>query len=142
MRSRSSACSGSSGGELEVSIGDWTLRVPGFLVIAAIIYSSLDSGAMVYIARGFVPLAENKNQAEANYRYALTRLRENGESIALLAGDAEERATLESSFAMVRRRWRAMMMQSIRTTIVAGTSNGFAPIIPILLCAPSTWPER
>jgi ABC-type uncharacterized transport system fused permease/ATPase subunit len=81
MRSRSSACSGSSGGELEVSIGDWTLRVPGFLVIAAIIYSSLDSGAMVYIARGFVPLAENKNQAEANYRYALTRLRENGESI-------------------------------------------------------------
>jgi putative ATP-binding cassette transporter len=91
---------------------------------------------MVYIARGYVPLAENKNQAEADYRYALTRLRENGESIALLGGDAEERTTLESSFAMVRRRWRAMMMQSIRTTIVAGTSNGFAPVIPILLCAP------
>jgi putative ATP-binding cassette transporter len=124
------------GGELEVPIGDWTLRIPGFLVVAAVIYASLASGAMVYIARGFIPLAENKNQAEANYRYALTRLRENGESIALLGGDAEERATLESSFAMVRRRWRAMMMQSIRTTIIAGTSNGFAPIIPILLCAP------
>ena len=124
------------GGELEVSIGGWTFRIPGFLVIAAVIYSALASGAMVYIARGFVVLAENKNQAEANYRYALTRLRENGESIALLGGDAEERATLESAFTMVRRRWRAMMMQSIRTTIVAGTSNGFAPIIPILLCAP------
>jgi putative ATP-binding cassette transporter len=124
------------GGELEVPIGDWTFRIPGFLVVAAVIYSSLASGAMVYIARGFVPLAENKNQAEANYRYALTRLRENGESIALLGGGAEERSTLESSFAMVRRRWRAMMMQSIRTTIVAGTSNGFAPVIPILLCAP------
>ena len=124
------------GGDMEVPLGDWTLRIPGFLVVAAVIYSSLASGAMVYIARGFVPLAENKNQAEANYRYALTRLRENGESIALLGGGAEERATLESSFAMVRRRWRAMMMQSIRTTIVAGTSNGFAPVIPILLCAP------
>jgi putative ATP-binding cassette transporter len=124
------------GGELEVAIGEWTLRIPGFLVIAAVIYSALASGAMVYIARGFVVLAENKNQAEANYRYALTRLRENGESIALLGGDADERATLESSFTMVRRRWRAMMMQSIRTTIVAGTSNGFAPIIPLLLCAP------
>ena len=124
------------GGELEVPIGDWTLRIPGFLVVAAVIYSSLASGAMVYIARGFVPLAENKNQAEANYRYALTRLRENGESIALLGGDGEERATLESAFTIIRRRWRAMMMQSIRTTIVAGTSNGFAPIIPILLCAP------
>jgi putative ATP-binding cassette transporter len=124
------------GGDLEVPIGDWTLRIPGFLVVAAVIYSSLASGAMVYIARGFVPLAENKNQAEANYRYALTRLRENGESIALLGGGVEERATLESSFAMVRRRWRAMMMQSIRTAIVAGTSNGFAPVVPILLCAP------
>jgi vitamin B12/bleomycin/antimicrobial peptide transport system ATP-binding/permease protein len=124
------------GGELDVPIGDWTLRIPGFLVIAAVIYSALASGAMVYIARGFIPLAENKNQAEADYRYALTRLRENGESIALLGGDAEERATLESSFAMVRRRWHAMMMQSIRTTIIAGTSNGFAPVIPILLCAP------
>jgi putative ATP-binding cassette transporter len=29
-----------------------------------------------------------------------------------------------------------MMMQSVRTTIVAGASNGLAPIIPILLCAP------
>ncbi len=124
------------GGELEVSVRDWTLHIPGFLVIAAVTYSALASGAMVYIARGFVVLSENKNQAEANYRYALTRLRENGESIALLGGDAEERATLESAFTMVRRRWRAMMMQSVRTTIVAGASNGLAPIIPILLCAP------
>jgi putative ATP-binding cassette transporter len=124
------------GGELEFSITGWTFRIPGFLVIAAVIYSALASGAMIFIARGFVVLAENKNQAEANYRYALTRLRENGESIALLGGDAEERATLESAFTMVRRRWRAMMMQSIRTTIVAGTSNGFAPVIPLLLCAP------
>ena len=83
------------GGELEVPIGDRTLRIPGFLVIAAVIYSALASGAMVYIARGFVRPAEDKNQAEANYRYALTRLRENGESIALLGGDAEERATLD-----------------------------------------------
>jgi putative ATP-binding cassette transporter len=124
------------GGELDVSFAGWTFRIPGFLVIAAVIYSALASGAMIYIARGFVVLAENKNQAEANYRYALTRLRENGESIALLGGDAEERATLESAFTMIRRRWRAMMMQSVRTTVVAGTSNGFAPIIPILLCAP------
>ena len=29
-----------------------------------------------------------------------------------------------------------MMMQSIRTTIVAHTTNGLAPIIPLLLCAP------
>jgi putative ATP-binding cassette transporter len=41
-----------------------------------------------------------------------------------------------SAFANVRKRWRAMMMQSVRTTIVGQASNGLAPIIPILLCAP------
>jgi putative ATP-binding cassette transporter len=124
------------GGDLEVSIGSTMLRIPGFLVIAAFVYAVVASGAMVRIARGFVVVADNKNQAEADYRYALTRLRENGESIALLGGDAEERAGLGAAFERVRNGWRAMMRQSIRTTIVAHTTNGFAGIIPLLLCAP------
>jgi ABC-type uncharacterized transport system fused permease/ATPase subunit len=52
-------------------------------VIAAVICALLASGAMVMIARGLVRVSENTNQAEADYRYVLTRLRENGESVAL-----------------------------------------------------------
>ena len=124
------------GGEITIPIGTMMLRIPGFLVITAFLYAVLASGAMVKIARGFVPLAENRSQAEADYRYALTRVRENAESIALLGGDAEERAGLDSAYKVVRKRWRAVMMQSIRTTIVGNTTNGLAPIIPLLLCAP------
>jgi putative ATP-binding cassette transporter len=91
---------------------------------------------MVVIARGFVKVSESKNQAEADYRYVLTRLRENGESIALLGGETEERAGLDQTFATVRRRWRELMRQYMRTTVVFQTSNSLAPIIPILLCAP------
>ncbi len=40
-----------------------------------------------------------KNQTEAEYRYALTRIRENGESIALLGGEEEERAGIDRSLA-------------------------------------------
>ena len=124
------------GGELTIPVGSTMLRIPGFLVIAAFVYAVLASGSMVSIARGFVVVAENKNQAEAEYRYALTRLRENGESIAMLGGEREERAGLDAAFTTVRRRWRELMMQYIRTTIVSQTSGGLAPIIPILLCAP------
>ena len=49
---------------------------------------------MMIIARSFVPTAETKNQTEAEFRYALTRVRENGESIAILGGEKEERAGL------------------------------------------------
>jgi putative ATP-binding cassette transporter len=124
------------GGELTIPIGSTTLRIPGFLVVAAFTYALLTSGSMVVIARGFVRASGHKNQAEAEYRYVLTRLRENGESIALLGGETEERAGLDSTFTQVRARWHELMMQYFRTTIVSQASSGLAPIIPILLCAP------
>ena len=124
------------GGELTVPLGSTVLRIPGFLVVAAFIYAMLASGSMVMIARGFISVSENKNQAEADYRYMLTRLRENGESIAMLGGGNEERAGLDGAFSTVRQRWYELMMQYIRTTLVSHSSSGLAPIIPILLCAP------
>ena len=126
----------SIGGELTIPIGDTTLRIPGFLVVAAFVYAVLASGSMILFARSFIRASENKNQAEASYRYVLTRLRENGESIALLGGDQEERAGLDGVFTTVRTRWKDLMWQYVRTTIVSTGSNGLAPIIPILLCAP------
>ena len=124
------------GGELTVPLGSTVLRIPGFLVVAAFIYAMLASGSMVMIARAFISVSENKNQAEADYRYMLTRLRENGESIAMLGGGNEERAGLDGAFSTVRQRWYELMMQYIRTTLVSQSSSGLAPIIPILLCAP------
>jgi vitamin B12/bleomycin/antimicrobial peptide transport system ATP-binding/permease protein len=124
------------GGELTIPIGHTMLHIPGFLVVAAFVYAVLASGSMVIFARGFIKVSENKNHAEAEYRYVLTRLRENGESIALLGGETEERAGLDGAFTTVRKRWYEMMMQYFRTTIVSQSTNGLAPIIPILLCAP------
>jgi len=124
------------GGALRVPLGGTTITVPGFLVVAAVLYAVVASGSMVAIGRGFVRVSENKNQAEAEYRYGLTRLRENGESIALLGGEAEERAGLDASFGVVLTRWRDLLRQWMRTTVVSQTSSAFVPVIPLLLCAP------
>jgi putative ATP-binding cassette transporter len=105
-------------------------------VIAAVVYAVVASGSMVVIGRGFVRVSENKNQAEAEYRYGLTRLRENGESIALLGGEGEERAGLDASFGVVLTRWRELLRQWMRTTVVSQTSAAFVPVVPLLLCAP------
>src|SRR5439155_138255 len=91
---------------------------------------------MVIIGRRFVRVSENKNQAEAEYRYALTRLRENGESIALLGGEEEERAGLDAAFKVVLRHWREVLGQWRRTMVVSQTSSAFVPVIPLILCAP------
>ena len=105
-------------------------------MIAAILYAVVASGAMALIGRRFVTVSENKNQAEAEYRYALTRLRENGESIALLGGEDEERSCLDAAFKWCLRRWRELVTQWMQTTVVSQTSSAFVPVLPILLCAP------
>lgn len=124
------------GGALTVEIGGSSITIPGFLVIAAVIYALLASGSMVLIGRRFVSVSEGKNQAEAEYRYVLTRLRENGESIAVLGGEDEERSGVDTAFTKVLRSWRDICVQTMRTTIVSQTSGFIAPVLPIILCAP------
>ena len=124
------------GGALDLSIIGIPLVVPGFLVIAAVLYAVIASGAMVLIGSRFVQASEAKNQNEAEFRYVLTRVRENGESIALIRGEEEERAGLQKSLSNVLAAWRRVAIQTMKTTAVSQTSSFIAPVLPIILCAP------
>ncbi|RUX75839.1 MULTISPECIES: ABC transporter ATP-binding protein/permease [unclassified Mesorhizobium] len=124
------------GGALTLPIGGENLTIPGFLVITAVIYAAITSTSMVVIGRHFVRLSEQKNQAEAEFRYTLTRVRENGESIALLGGEEEERSGIDRNFGHVLRQWALLTGQHMRTALVSQGSSLFAPVVPVLLCAP------
>ena len=124
------------GGALTVTLGGSQVTIPGFLVIAAVIYAAIASGSIMTIGRRFVQVSEDKNQAEAEFRYTLTRVRENGESIALLGGEEEERGGIDRNFTAVLRQWARLAGQHMRTTLVSQGSSLIAPVVPILLCAP------
>ena len=126
----------SIGGALTLSFGGLSITIPGFLVVAAVLYAVFASGSMVFIGKRFVTVSESKNQAEAEYRYVLTRLSDNGESIAILGGEEEERTTIGRSLTTVLQRWRDICFQTMRTTLVSQTSSYIAPVLPIILCAP------
>src|SRR5438045_2769854 len=117
------------GGSFTVEIGGHLVMIPGFLVIAAIVYALIANGSMLAIAFRFIPLTEQKNQAEAEYRYALTRVRENAESIALLGGAAAEQARLGQSYGTVVARWRDLMVQNMRAVIVSRGSAQLGGIV-------------
>src|ERR1700760_594069 len=124
------------GGALTVTIAGSTVTIPGFLVIAAVLYAAIASGSITFIGRSFVQVSEDKNQAEAEFRYTLTRVRENGESIALLGGEEEERDGIDKTFTNVLRQWSRLAGQHMRTTLVSQGSSLIAPVVPIWLCAP------
>jgi putative ATP-binding cassette transporter len=124
------------GGALTVTLGGSSITIPGFLVIAAVLYAAIASGSILVIGRQFVQVSEDKNQAEADFRYTLTRVRENGESIALLGGEEEEREGIDRNFTSVLRQWARLAGQHMRTTLVSQGSSLVAPVVPLLLCAP------
>jgi len=124
------------GGALTVTVAGSSITIPGFLVIAAVLYAAIASGSIIVIGRRFVQTSEDKNQAEAEYRYTLTRVRENGESIALLGGEQEERDGIDKTFTKVLRQWARLAGQHMRTTLVSQGSGLIAPVVPLLLCAP------
>ena len=124
------------GGALDFTLAGVPIHVPGFLVVAAVLYAVIASGSMVLIGRRFVAVSENKNQSEAEMRYLLTRLRENGESIALIQGEEEERAGVGRALRKVLRTWRDICFQTMKTTMVSHTSSYIAPVLPVILCAP------
>src|SRR5947208_12192692 len=124
------------GGALTVTLAGSTITIPGFLVIAAVVYAAIASGSIMMIGRSFVQVSEEKNQAEAEYRYSLTRVRENGESISLLGGEEEELDGVDKTFTKVLRQWARLAGQHMRTTLVSQGSSLIAPVVPLLLCAP------
>ena len=126
----------SVGGNLELDWGGTHLFIPGYLVLAVVLYCVIISGLMLVIARSFVPTAETKNQTEAEFRAALTRVREYGESIAILGGEEEERSGLDKLLAKVITTWARMARQYMRTMFVSHGNFIIASVIPVILCAP------
>ena len=124
------------GGDLELTLAGSQFHIPGYLVLAAIGYSIVITTAMVLFASRFAVVSEATNQAEAELRYALTHVRENGESIALLGSEDEEQSGLRSALAKVMETWRLYLRQHMRSTVVSNSNYLIAPALPIFLCMP------
>ena len=70
------------------------ISVPGYMVWVALIYSFVGTWLTHLVGRALVPLRFRQQRVEADFRYALVRLRENMEGVALYNGEPEEKANL------------------------------------------------
>jgi putative ATP-binding cassette transporter len=126
----------SVGGSISFSIGGVLLTVPAYMVVAALAYGGLMSGLMLYIGRPLVSCFARKNEAEGIFRFALMRLRENAESVALMRGSAGEKESFNRAYDNVVARWLAIVQQHGRLTWITNSSGPMIPIVPLLFAAP------
>ncbi|WP_363351735.1 ABC transporter ATP-binding protein/permease [Methylocystis echinoides] len=112
------------------------VTIPGYLVIAVVIYSASTSFGMLLLGRPLVACVEAKAAAEADFRFELSHTRENAETIALIGGDDAERERHCARFDQVALRWTAVIGRQARMLFLSSGNNVLAPVIPLMLGAP------
>ena len=123
-------------GSLTVSFGSTGITIPGYMVWVAVLYSIIASTATFLVGRPLIALVGSKNGAEADLRFELTRVRESAENIAMIGGDEEERARLDTSLGTVILRWTGVIVQQARMTWILNSNFVLSPVIPLLCVAP------
>jgi vitamin B12/bleomycin/antimicrobial peptide transport system ATP-binding/permease protein len=126
----------SVGDSLVVRIGDTSLTVPGYLVVAVVLYSMLLSAAIFLIARHVTRVIEENKRSEAELRSIGTHLRESAEGTALPDGKKDPRHAIGAALKAVIAIWRIYCWQLMRMTLVTYTSLLITPVIGLLLCTP------
>jgi vitamin B12/bleomycin/antimicrobial peptide transport system ATP-binding/permease protein len=124
------------GGSLTVTIGNTSLWIPGYIAIAAVLYACAVSGLTYFIGSPLVARVAVKNEGEAQFRYELTRVRENAESIALIKGADDEKARLNETFSELVNRWLNVIRQHSHLTWLLNGNAFFSPVFPVLLATP------
>ena len=124
------------GGGISFTVFGVPIWVPGYIALAALIYAVIVSGFTYFIGNPLVEKVAAKNEAEAQFRYELTRVRENAESIALIKGDADEKKRLGATFDKTLGRWLDVITQHTRLTVLLNANMFFAPVVPLLLATP------
>lgn len=112
------------------------ITIPGYMVWVALVYAIVGSWLTHLVGRPLAMLNFQQQRVEADFRYALVRLRENTEGVALQGGEAEERQGLASRFTAVAANWfRIMQRQKLLNALVSGYAQ-VAAIFPIVVAAP------
>lgn len=124
------------GGDFVLKASGRVLVIPGYLVIAAVVYAALTTAAMVVIGRRLVPVVESKNQAEAELRHAATRLRQRALRGANWGESGAKASALETALAQVITQWRHLCTQLMRTTLISHGNSLLSPFVGLILCAP------
>jgi vitamin B12/bleomycin/antimicrobial peptide transport system ATP-binding/permease protein len=123
-------------GSARVTLGGVTIEIPAFMAVAAVLYAAVASGLAYLAGRPLVMRVSAKNEAEAQFRAEMTRLRENAESIALIRGDKDELSSVLSSYGEVASAWVRVIRQHGVIALVLNTNGALFPILPLLLVTP------
>jgi len=112
------------------------ISIPGYMVWCALLYAVAGTWLTHKIGKPLIGLQFEKQRFEADYRFALVRLRENSEGVALYRGENEELADFRSRFAGVIANWWSIMKKQKQLGFFTVSYDQIAVVFPFVVAAP------
>ena len=116
--------------------GAFSITIPGYMVLAAIIYAVMGTLLTHWIGHPLARLTFDQQRYEADFRFSLVRLRENAESVAFLGGEDRERAIFHGRFARVVANWWDIIRRRKKLGWFTYGYQQVATVFPFLVAAP------
>lgn len=117
-------------------LGLFGYEVPRAMVFLVYLYVAVATVFAVWIGRPLIRLNFLNERFNADFRYALIRLREYGESIAFYGGELVERHTLLARFANVIRNMWDVLYRSLKLQGFNLGVSQLAVVFPMIIQAP------
>lgn len=122
---------------VDITIMGMDIHLPdGYMCYLALLYAILGTALTFYLGKPLVKLNFRQQRYEADFRFSLIRVRENGESIALYQGEAEENKYLRKSFADLVSNYIKLIVCTKRLGFLTLGYAQTAVIFPMLISAP------
>lgn len=121
---------------LPFTVGGETYHVYGYLVWAALIYSLIGTWITHRVGHRLVGLNFVQQKLEADFRYAMVRLRETAESVAFYDGAARERGILSTRFGKLIENTIYIIKKQKQLSWLTNSYGQIAIIFPFVVAAP------
>jgi vitamin B12/bleomycin/antimicrobial peptide transport system ATP-binding/permease protein len=118
------------------TIHDRSFSIPGYMVWCALLYAATGSWLSWRVGRPLIPLNAERYAREADLRFALVRVNEHADGIALYGGEADEKLHLRHELDGVLAVMRRLVSGVTRLTWITAGYGWFAIVAPILVAAP------
>ena len=116
--------------------GGHEFTIPGYMVWASIVYASLGSAVTWLVGRPLIAAHSELRSKEAKFRFALVRVSELADEIALFRGEGRERHLLKEPAEDLFATMRHIANRLAGLTWVTGGYGWFAIVTPLLLASP------
>jgi len=123
-------------GPISFMLAGREFTVPGYMLWVAVGYALVGSVVTFLLGRPLVPANFDLQRFNADFRFRMTRIRENAESIALYAGEQREQDSLSLSFLQIWRNYWRIMILTKRLNWFGSFYDQLAVIFPFLVAAP------